>query len=746
MTQPIGGVPPPNFTNLVTMSTVVFHMGGAHHYSQKIDPAVSVLAKDLFDRLSVAPVTPVQDPTGGGGGSGEEGHRVPVIEPDVPPVDPGEGRRYFPPISKNLEKGDLLDLTFRQKLEGDFKEIKEILRKEKILPPQKEAISGKEAAVEKVAESIEHEFSRVVQDLVKNLADSALSSLKIPAKELQEKSTDALSLIKTNAVDSAVTVEIRADSPFANSPADLNAATLPMQVSLAMATAGKSEISPESMAQQTVVAQAQSAGSAQPLTGQENLLVIASTTMIPLQHVLSKENVHSIAEMRIAVDHKGDHHNHHYHHMHDKGNLDALSVPNIVSPTDLQGLTIGLTLPLGLIPLLPPHVISPLDLAKLGHLKKEETSVGSIAQKSLHNEKIPQQLSSDTSPIPIPSDRTDLHRLPDGREISYLAQMAQMGAHGEKRVEDSAFRLPDGLKLDPGHRFGDLIAIAYLAALCGASSLTQIAAFVEEHEEWLGRHFDLRRGIPSPTIFMWLFTRIAPFYFAKIVQQHIECITNRKHGRRSPFNAVRMWETRQGILFGQSKTESSGPTQIQLLRLFDWEDATLILEPVSEPTEIARHANCRLLMGVDPAAKEQALQNQHPIASKSQGWNDAMGVVSALELTLYSKWTVGHYQQTQEGILKMNRTFLSNLPIDFTAWNTLFYGRTDIEEQTAWMGEGRFLSFGEVTISHAMDNFTLLIQAAYTAVLGAANVGGSVEQKRLKLWEDPDELMILIGY
>ncbi len=744
MTQPIGGMPP-NFMNLVNMPTVAYHMHGGHLH--KIDPFVSGVAQDVFGGIVVSPVSPIQDPSSGDSGeSREEG--VPITgAPGKPVVEEDEGRRFVPPFPKVTGKEIQLDVSFRPKLEGDFKEI--FLKvAEKILPPQTGKESEKTVQVEKVAEAIENEFTKVVQDLVKNLGESALSSLKMIPKTQQNNNPEAMSMIKGDQQGLVVAIKLPADLTPKGGQVDSKLTGALLEVTIALAKGSQQQITPESLSQQTVISPQQIPQNSQSDGGKENLLLLANTTLIPLQLTLTKESVQAMMQIHGKVNPETEHilhHHHHHHRANNDGGFDALSVPSITSSSDLQGLTAALTLPLGLIPVLPPHVINQLDLLKHGHLKKDESAVGSIAHKSLQHEKLP-PATSDNTPIQIPSDKPNLHRIPDGREISYLLQMAQMGVHGEKKVTDSAFRLPDGLKLDPGYRLGDLLVISYLAALCGASSLTQIGAFVDEHKEWLESHFDTRRGVPSPTVFMWLFARITPYFFTKIILQHIECITDRKHGRRSPFNEIRIWETDQGILFGQSKTESKGPSQSQIIRLFDWEDATLILEPVNDPAEILRHVSCRLLMSVDATTRDRVLENLQPITSKSQEWNDALDVVSSLELTLYPNWTHGQYKRVQEGILKINRSFLSNLPVDFNAWNTMFYNRTDIEEQTAWVGEGRFLSFGEVTISHAIDNFEQLQKIAYKTVLSATTLSGSVEQKRLKFWEDPDELLILIGY
>jgi hypothetical protein len=623
----------------------------------------------------------------------------------------------MPLIPRNITDGEVRDLQdYPAKAETKFKEI--VLKVAEQILPEKNGVAkdaNKEASVEKTAEAIENESGRILNSLSKDFEGKSELSLKAIVQG--PAAPKIMSLEKSEQV-----TEIK---------------ELPNSQSLLGKSQGKGQnLTTAILGNQTIVP-LPGAGTQQiNVPGHSNLLAVSNALLVPIQTSLTREGVHAVALAN------PEHIDHALHQHGMKHNEITTPIPT-PSVNDIQGLTIALTLPLGLIPVTPTQLINDTEAARGA---QEDLSIGSVMHRSLHSGNSSLPTFTDNTALGIPSDKPNLFPIPDGREITFINQMAQMGLFRGKKVEDSKFRMSDGLQLDPGYRFGDLLAIVYLAALCGASSLTQIGAFVEEHEAWLGRYFDLRRGAPAPLVFMWLFTRITPYYFTKIILQHVDAIIDRKHGRRSPLNSIRIWETNSGLIFGQSKAENRAPSQSQFIPIFDWEDATLILEPASEPEEVRKNTQCRLLMSVDAGVRDQLLQGLTPITSKSQEWNDEYDVISNLELTLYPNWTVGQYTKTQEGILKINRSFFSNLPLDFNAWNTLFYDRTDVEAQTHWTVEGRFLSFGDVVVSHAMDNFELLLQIAHKALIASTSLSGSIEQKRLKLWEDPDELMILLGY
>lgn len=710
--QPTGSLPP-NFPNLVMLMPAVFQAHGVHLH--RIDPAIVNLSHDIFSTIGVLPVPRIDD--GGLGSPGEGTEETPDIDKVGSPDDKGEGRRYQPLIPKKEGEGDVRDIRdIPAKMEKEFKEI--VLKvAEKLLPEQDEI--PKAAVVEKVAESTETVSATTIKELVSNLKETPSSGLTTPAanqkNELSQISQGNLTIV--SGADSSATKGAEAVPAQDAAGALINGAAFE-----------KSQVNNLDPVVITTPPHYETGG---------NNLAIANTSLIPLQTTLTQEGVQSIAQsnpenLRVAADDKSV-----------KKGFEQTITPPTPASSDVQGMTVQLAAPLGLLPVLPAHVV---NLAEGLKGRKEDLSIGGVVHRSLQHERQALASSSDSTPILIPSDRPNLHRIPDGRELAYIAQMADLGMYKGKRVEDSTFRLSDGLKLDPGYRFGDLLVISFFATMCGAASITQIGAFVEDHEEWILSNFDMRRGIPSPLIFMWLFSRITPYYFTKIVLQHIDCITNRRQGRRSPFNSMRIWDTNQGVIFGQSKTETKAPSQGQFLRIFDWSEATLILEPAEDPLEVQRSVNARLLLSVSADQKELLVGRESPITTKNQEWNDGLDSLCNLELSLYPNWTVGVYTKIQEGILRVNRNFVSNLPIDFAAWNTIFYERSDIEEQTVWVGEGRFLTLGEVTVSHAIDNFDLLRQVSYKRLLESKTLEGSIEQKRQKLWEDPDELLILIHY
>jgi hypothetical protein len=692
------------------------------HFLRASDQNIAQYAREILNNVGVTPIAPVREPTEGHLDTPERGAEQPDEVADAPPLENNEGERYLSLIPKHVKGGDVKDLSeFPAKAETKFKEI--VLKVAEPILPEKGGKVGqgdKGTLLEKVAEVVENQGNKALDSIAKDLHDKSTHSIKSLVQNQSESSS-----VSGNPMERVTEMKHPGVSEHHGAHSHVSESTANLLIA-------------DSSNNQTTMLL--TPGGDLPLTmtiaGQQTPLTFANALLIPMQASLTKEGVQAITQANSEViDHRL--------HQHTLNQIDSTTTVSTPPSNDIQGLTIALTLPLGLLPVSPAQLVGGTEAAKA---LREGMMIESVAHRSLHREHFAAPAATDTIPIGIPSDRPNLFPIPDGREITYIAQMAQMGMFRGKRVEDSKFRMGDGLQLDPGYRLGDLFAIAYLAVLCGASSMTQIGAFVEEHEKWLGRNFDLRRGAPAPLVFMWLFTRVKPAYLTKIILQHIEAITDRSHGRRSRFNAIRMWETNSGLIFGQSKTENRAPSQSQMIRIFDWEDATFILEPAADPDDVRRDVNCRLLMSVDGSQKDLLLKGQKPITSKSQEWNDAYDVISNLELTLYPEWTVGQYKKTQEGVLKINRSFLSNLPLDFNAWNTLFYDRTDVEEQTHWVGEGRFLSFGDVTVSHATDNFELLLQAAHKALLAATNVTGSVEQKRRKLWEDPDELLILIGY
>jgi hypothetical protein len=713
MSQSIGGNLPPHIPNLTMMTAAYQSFANA---PKGDSTSITNVAKDALNQIGVFPVPPISPPGDDNLGTPGQGGDAGEVEEKLPPDDL-EGHRFLPLLPKDQGRGasDVSARTARRESEFDGGVLKVAGN---LLPEKAPAKidAAKIQHVEKVAEAVETTSGDVLGRTIKE-------SESIPA---QNKFTAQLQEAPVTRSDKMSEIRVPTIST-----ADGASSTAPTNSSFTTKIENSSQmmlIAPPKGIEGTPVVL---------LSPQENAMAIANAALIPLQTSMTKEGAAAILEIHPEHHHAHDTHHDIHHH------TEELSVPTVTSADNLQGLTIALTEPLGLMPILPAHLSTAAEAIKNGH---EEHAIGGVMHRSLHHEKPLPAMSGDNTPILIPSDNPNLHRVPDGRELMYIMQMAVAGGFRGKKVSDGAFKLGDGMKLDPGYRFGDLLTLAYFASLCGAGSLTQVGAFIDEHEEWVRSNFDMRRGVPSPLIFAWLFSRIKPYYFTKIVLQHIECITDRKRGRQSPFNSIRMWETNEGLIFGHSKEEAKAPSQSKVLRLFDWTEATLILEPAKDPEDVRRELNCRLLLAVDQQTQDALLKDTKKPRTKTLEWDDGAGNDSTLELALYPQWTVGKYKRVQGDVLKVNRTYFSNLPLEFSHWSSLFYPRMDIEEQTVWSGEARFVSLGEVTVSHALDNFDLLRQVAYRHVLEATTLTGSVEQKRQKFWEDPDELLIMIHY
>lgn len=690
---------PGNFPNLVVVMPAVMQTHGAHHLHQhRIDPFIGQIASQVFNQITILPIPPIEAPDEGFNGSPGGGQEGEVEGGEKPAIGKGgEGKEYIPPIGKHHYTGDLREIRdVPAKMERAFKE--EVLKvAESLLPDQnKGANLDKGQRVDMVAETVETKGAETLEGFAKRNDGYQPSKLQAPGE----------GDLKTTEIHPPHTGALEKQNPS--------------QMGTSFSQVGST----------------QADGSLIATANQENSISLGTPPLIPVESSLTKDGIQSIAQV---VPKEGIATGQPVH----KGAFDGMTTPAQPQTSDLQGLNTGLVVPLGVLPVTPAHVVTTSN--PIGG-KRDDMAIDGLVQRSLHQETLRHPSGGETIPLLIPSDRTDLHRIPDGREIMFILQMAQMGQFRGKKVEDSSFRLPDGMKLDPGYKLGDLLTISYFAILSGAASLTQIGAFVDEQEEWIASNFDMRRGIPSPLVFMWLFSRITPYYLPKMILQHIECITDRKRGRQSPFNGIRIWETNQGLIFGRAKEEGRSLSQNQLIRAFDWKESTLILEPAEDPEEVKNNVPAKLLLSVNPDQKEKLLPSNRLITTKTEEWNEAFEVACSLQLSLFPEWTLGKFTRIQEGALKMSRSFISNLPIDFSAWSTLFYPRTDVEEQTVWVGEGRFSTHGDLTISHAIDNFNLLCPIAYKAVLNATTLSGSVEQKRGKFWEDPDELLIMIHY
>ncbi len=67
-----------------------------------------------------------------------------------------------------------------------------------------------------------------------------------------------------------------------------------------------------------------------------------------------------------------------------------------------------------MVPVLPSHVINPADAIRGRH---DDHAIGGVVHRSLHHEKLPGALQQEQIPLLIPSDKPNLHRIPDGVKL-----------------------------------------------------------------------------------------------------------------------------------------------------------------------------------------------------------------------------------------------------------------------------------------------------------------------------------------
>ncbi len=170
--------------------------------------------------------------------------------------------------------------------------------------------------------------------------------------------------------------------------------------------------------------------------------------------------------------------------------------------------------------------------------------------------------------------------------------------------------LPDP-RIDRGkdHELIDIIAIAILAAICGAKHFTEIEEFGIAKSKWLKTFLKLPNGIPSHDTFARVFARLKPAEFqerfvlwvqaiAEITSGDIIAIdgktARRSHNRsagKGPLHLVSAWATNNRLVLGQIKVDekSNENTAVhELLRLLDLKGCIVTADAINTQKETAQ--------------------------------------------------------------------------------------------------------------------------------------------------------------
>lgn len=159
------------------------------------------------------------------------------------------------------------------------------------------------------------------------------------------------------------------------------------------------------------------------------------------------------------------------------------------------------------------------------------------------------------------------------------------------------------------HPLSDLLAIALLAAICGAENWTEVARFGRAKEGWLKTFLPLPHGMPSHDTFGRLFARLDPESFercfmawtASVAQSSAGLLVaidgktiRRSFDRASSKRAIHMinaWCGENRLVLGQLATEAKDNEIVaipKLLKLLDIDGATVTIDAIGCQKKIAR--------------------------------------------------------------------------------------------------------------------------------------------------------------
>lgn len=158
---------------------------------------------------------------------------------------------------------------------------------------------------------------------------------------------------------------------------------------------------------------------------------------------------------------------------------------------------------------------------------------------------------------------------------------------------------------DPKKCFHPLPTILFMsicAIFCGAEGWEDIVLWSEAHKDWLEKHVDLSRGIPSYSTIRRIFMIISPAYWGTLIRDIVlSSRPNHEAEDQVPIDgktlcgskcdakgvrAIQMvsaWSVKNNIILGEVRTDSKSNeiTAIPLLlELLDLEDATVSIDAI----------------------------------------------------------------------------------------------------------------------------------------------------------------------
>lgn len=164
-------------------------------------------------------------------------------------------------------------------------------------------------------------------------------------------------------------------------------------------------------------------------------------------------------------------------------------------------------------------------------------------------------------------------------------------------------------KREPEHLLIDIVAIAILATLAGADSMSAVETYGKAKEKWLSTFLELPHGIPSHDTFSRVFGLIDPQQFNRFFHHWIEDVTAQlkiklihidgktlrgsydRERKLKALHSVSAWAAEYQLVLAQTRVDakSNEITAIpELLELLALEGTLITLDAMGTQTEIAQ--------------------------------------------------------------------------------------------------------------------------------------------------------------
>jgi predicted transposase YbfD/YdcC len=329
------------------------------------------------------------------------------------------------------------------------------------------------------------------------------------------------------------------------------------------------------------------------------------------------------------------------------------------------------------------------------------------------------------------------------------------------------------------HSVEAIVFIAICAVICGAESWVDLQRYGELKKEWLSKHVDLSRGIPSHDTFGRFFALLNPKEFQEGFLGWIRRIEDKTQGRivsldgksirrshdrsngKEALHLVHAWASENHMLLGENKTDakSNEITAIpELLKLLDLEGAIVTVDAMGTQKEIAGkiqgqkgdyvmalkgnhgvfHEEARQYWK-DPELRKEA--DYYETTEKGHGRLEQRRHWSTEDLSWFAdkaKWpglksfACVESERTVQGQTSLERRYyLSSLKADAQELARSVRAHWSVENNLHWVLDVVFREDeSRVRIGHAAENFALLRRMALSLLKKDKTSKDSLKGKR----------------